>query len=308
MERLLRADGCLRRRIFLYQDNAQWKHENREEFRKVLAGSTGRLISDEFSITGLKVTREVWISAGNKEIAIRQKITNKNTKPIYLKSLIPVFCEESQELIIFNESNAENWDVLIQKRLKNGRPQTIRPSGSEKHEIDQFVLLHNRNKIDSPSLLIGYLSQLGHCARMWIQFKKNNDTVHLDRFIAECEFDSCLIPQGGERTSQWVFIKLGSDPNKLVADYADRVGVYHGVKKPPKDAPSVFCTWYFHGYYYNEQFFHQDLAALKENHLPFDVFLIDECWSLGKWGDFEAIESWPSGMKNAADRIKDSWL
>jgi hypothetical protein len=139
---------------------------------------------------------------------------------------------------------------------------------------------------------------------MWIQFDKRNDETQFDQFMTECEFDSCLIPQGGERTSQWVFIKLGTDPNKLIADYADRVGVYHGIKKPTKDAPSVFCTWYFHGYYYNEEYFHQDLAALKEDHLPFDVFLIDECWSLHKWGDFQAIESWPSGMKDAADRIR----
>jgi alpha-galactosidase len=286
------------------QENTQWKHEKREEFRKVLAGKVGRLISDEFSADGLMVNREVWISADKDEMAIRQKICNRSTEPIYLKALMPVYCEDNQGMIISNESNAENWDVLIQQRLKNGRPATSIPSESEKYEIDQFVLFNNRNELSSPVLLIGYLSQMEHCARMWMQFEKKNDAVNLDQFMTECEFDNCLIPQDGERTSQWVFIKLGNDPNKLIADYADRVGIYHGVKKPPKNAPSVFCTWYFHGYYYNETFFHQDLAALKEDHLPFDVFLIDECWSLHKWGDFQAIESWPSGMKDAADRIR----
>jgi hypothetical protein len=273
------------------QENTQWKHEKREESRKVLAGKVGALISDEFSTTGLTVNREVWISAGNDEMAIRQKICNRSTEPIYLKALIPLDCKDSHALIISNQSNP-------------GRPQTIRPSDSEKHEIDQFALFHNRNEKTSPVLLIGYLSQIDHCARMWMQFDKKSDAVNLSQFKTECEFDGCLVPTGGERTSQWVFIKLGTDPNKLIADYADRVGIYHGVKKPTNDAPSVFCTWYFHGYYYNEEYFHQDLAALKEDHLPFDIFLIDECWSLHKWGDFEAIESWPSGMKDAADRIR----
>lgn len=48
----------------------------------------------------------------------------------------------------------------------------------------------------------------------------------------------------------------------------------------------------------------QDLQALQENLMPFDVFLIDECWSLGQWGDFEAVDSWPAGMASAAQRIR----
>jgi|GEM_PF-779574 len=282
----------------------QWNHEKRVKVRNNLAGRPGSRISDTFFSENLYVIREVWISADNEAMAIRQKVGNRGLSSIFLKALIPLFCKGQQSLLIANEQNAHSWDVLIQQRLKNGRPQTIQPSGNNTYEIDQFALFRSRTLLNHPVLLIGYLSQTGHCARMWLQFDSTHNGTQLNQFATECEFDGVLVPSGGERTSQWVFIKLGRDPNELIADYADRVGVYHGVKVPPKDGPSVFCTWYFHGYHYNEAFFHQDLAALKAEHLPFDVFLIDECWSLGKWGDFEAIESWPSGMKDAADRIR----
>jgi hypothetical protein len=281
-----------------------WKFENRDENRKALAGRAGSLISDQFSADNLSIIREVWISAGCEAIAIRQKVWNRSAKPVYLKALVPLYCEGKQSLVISNEQNAKNWDVLIQQRLKNGRPQTILPSESTEFEIDHFVLFHKRNQTKTPVLLIGFLSQMGHCARMWLQFDNNNGTTHLKHFMTECEFDGVLVPPGGERTSQWVFINMGINPNKLVADFADRVGVYHGIKEPPKDAPSVFCTWYFHGADYSEEYFHADLAALKSDHLPFDVFLIDESWSVNRWGDFVPIESWSSGMEDAADRIR----
>ncbi len=284
-------------------DNNEWKHTNREEIPKVLAKTPGTLIRDVFETGSFSLTREVWISSAKDEISTRQRLTNISQKPVYLKSLLPVQLDGPGSLQFTGESDAGNWDVMIQERLKNGHPRVVQPSGNDKFEIDPFCLIHPVNGRRSTVLLIGYLSQTGHCARINLQFKKEQ-FVNLKELLAECEFDSCLIPPGGERTSQWVFIKAAADPNRLIAEYADKVGIYHGVKLPPRSAPSVFCSWYFHGPKYNEEYFNNDLNILQKEHMPFDVFLIDECWSLNRWGDFEAIETWPNGMKDAADRIR----
>jgi len=281
-----------------------WKHQSREEIPKILAKTPGTLIRDVFVTNKLSLTREYWVSLAKDEISTRQRLQNISQNPVYLKSLSPVQLTGTTGLQFSGDSDAGTWNVMIQERLKNGRPRVVRPVGNDKFEIDPFCLIHPENSRNNTVLLIGYLSQTGHCARIHLQFEKQ-ESVTLEELLTECEFDSCLLPPGGERTSQWVFFKLAAEPNQLVKEYANKVGLYHGVKKPPQNAPSVFCSWYFHGYYYNEEFFHHDLNALKKEHLPFDVFLIDECWSLGKWGDFEAIETWPGGMKDAADRIRE---
>jgi hypothetical protein len=281
-----------------------WQHVKRYQTKKVLAGNSGILITDLFRGNGMKLSREIWISTRKDIFAIRQKFLNESSNNVYLNALVPIYCKDSSRLLLVNDKHAKNWEVLVQHRLKNGRPKTVVPQGDEFYEVDQFALFHHSKIKEAPVLLAGFLSQTGHCARMILEFHKDNNQTYLKQFRTECEFDSCLVPPGGERTSQWFYLELGDYPNSLIAKYTDWVGNYHGIKNPPRNAPSVFCSWYFHGYYYNEMYFHNDLEALQKDHLPFDVFLIDECWSLNSWGDFQAIESWPSGMKDAAERIR----
>ena len=285
-------------------DTNQWEHKGRSENHKVLAGTAGIIITDYFSAKDIDIEREVWISGESDAFAVHQRVCNRGPDPIRLKSLIPLRCKTPQSIIISGDDDPENWDILIQQRHKNGSPRTIRPSGNAKFTADQFCLFHTNARQGAPVLLIGYLSQTGHLARMLLEFHDENGKTQLDHFTAECEFDHCLMPPGGERTSQWVFVRMGYNPNKLIADFADRVGKYHGVAEPDKSAPSVFCSWYFHSFHYSEEYLNEDLNALKEFRIPFDVLLIDECWSLNKWGDWLGLESWPSGMKAAADRIR----
>ena len=40
-------------------------------------------------------------------------------------------CESTTSLLLARDPDAANWEVLIQHRLKNGRPQTIYPQGEE---------------------------------------------------------------------------------------------------------------------------------------------------------------------------------
>ena len=85
------------------------------------------------------------------------------------------------------------------------------------------------------------------------------------------------------------------------------MGKYHNVQKPSENAPSVYCSWYWYGLNYTEEYFNRDLQALKKlrNRKPFDVFLIDESWALNQWGDYTPNNRFPGGMKSAADKIKE---
>lgn len=268
-----------------------WQHLKRRQDLFKLAGIKGTKHIDVFSSGGIILIREIWSSILNDAFALRQVLLNKTGHDIYLESLFPVALHGAESLRLDNNDDPSNWDILIQHRLKNERPQTLRPSGKASYEIDQFALFHNRVENKSPAMFIGFISQTDHCARMLLDFDGSSENTKVKSFLVESEFDSCLVPAGGTRSSQWVLMMSGDDPNHLISEYANMIGAHHGVPMPPKNAPSVFCSWYFHGYYYNEEYFHQDINALAKETFPFDVFLIDECWSLNQWGDFEAIES-----------------
>jgi hypothetical protein len=197
-----------------------WKHINRSTTLKTLAGVSGEVLIDIFQTENLQLTREVWYSFDKTEIAIRQKITNRSENPIYLEKLIPFVLSGPKGLVFNQDSRVEDWRVLIQKRLKNGKPASIKPENSDPVEIDPFCVFSATIE-NTPDLLIGYLSQKGHLAHLSLQFEDDNNGLKFSSLGAICQFDGCLIPAGGERTSQWVYISAGYKPNELISRVAD---------------------------------------------------------------------------------------
>jgi alpha-galactosidase len=282
----------------------EWKHTAREVNAKTLAGIKGEVVIDHFQTDGIQLLREFWYSFDQKEIAIRQKITNHGNRLINLECLIPLNLNGPKGLVFAENNRADTWRVLIQKRLKNGKPASIIPLDNHPIEIDPFCIF-NVNSENTADLLIGFLSQQGHLAHLELQFDGPEDDKKFSSLAAVCQFDGCLLPVGGERTSQWVYMSTGNNSNNLIACYTDRVGEFHGVKKPAGQAPSVFCTWYFHGRNYNEKFFMDDINSLREERIPFDVFLIDDCWANGNWGYWTPGDAFPGGMRFVTDQIKN---
>jgi len=283
--------------------SGNWSHISRKLTDKTLAGIRGKVIIDVFRNHDLQLTREFWYALDKTEVALRNKITNYGSDALYLESLEPLSLSGENGLAFKENNRADSWHVLIQKRLKNGKPFSLKPSDNNPVEIDPFCVF-TANRKDTPDLLIGFLSQKGHLAHLLLQFDQHDEKVSFSSLRSICQFDGCLIPPGGERTSQWITLYAGFDANELIAGYADRVGEYHGVKRPEQKPPSVFCTWYFHGRHYNEKLFMDDINSLRENRLPFDVFLIDDCWANGNWGYWTPGEAFPSGMKNVTQTIK----
>ena len=306
----------------------EWVHANRREEQLSLAKMSGRLIGDHFEAPGLEFVREVWRAADGATIAMRHRVTNCGAESIYLNALLPLRCDGPDSLLV-EGVGASDWEVLVQRRFKNDCPSAFRPGtldgdlemaqkpvgptgehiedhGDEISEVraDPFCMIRRRDG-SGAALQIGHLSQGGHLARLVMQFANDSaGGAELQHLTAECEFDGITLDPGEEQVSQWLMIAGGS-ANELIASFADRVGIHHGVGRPSGQPPSVWCSFYVYGEYFTEEYFEEDLADLAERRVPFDVFLIDGGWEKRR-GDWEPREDWwPSGLKVLAERIAD---
>lgn len=278
-----------------------WSHVERTERERMLGGRAGTLTTDRFRSEGLELSRDTWISRDGRQAGFRHTLLNRADRPIRLRALHPFDSQGPEGFSL--EREPKDWTVLVEERHKNGLPRAVSPVKEPSFEADPFFLL-DPGAGEKRGILIGHLSQMGHLAAVRAEFTEAADGTAFKRVFSDCQFDGIAVPPGGERSSQWLLLWMGDSPRALIDAYADAIGRFHGVRQPRQRPPSVFCTWYYHGFHYNEGNFREDLEALAKNRMPFDVFLIDECWSLNRWGDFEAIETWPSGMKAAADQIR----
>lgn len=303
-----------------------WQHAGREESSLELAGTGGTIVTDRFEASGYELRREVWQADDGSSAAVRQILVNRGHRSIRLQALFPLRCEGPESLLLAGRGAGE-WDVLVQKRFKNDGPTAFRPGvagadlemavkpvgptgeavpevgeGTTLVRADPFCMLRSRGDGAAPALLIGYLSQTGHLARILLRFADEEEgSVRLEHLIAECELDGVVIEPGEERASQWLLIAAG-ETNRLIAEFADRVGIYHGVAPAPSP-PTVWCSFSAYGESYNQELFDQDLADLAARRVPMDYFLIDGGWERAR-GDWEPNpERWPGSMKAAAARI-----
>lgn len=280
-------------------DTETWRLISETSVYKNLGGKGGQLKTVKYSISTGELDYQIWTSAGTDLVAFRQTFTNKTKKTVRLNNLYPLFIEGSEGLKF---GSVHDWRIFEQFRHKNDLPKTEIPAALKSISCDPFFIINNE-KMTGKNLFIGYQTFDLHLAQIDISFDKD---LCLENITAKCEFDGVEIPPDGTRTSQWVNIARGEDANLLIEDYTGRIRDYYNMEAPPANAPTVYCTWYYHADSYNEEIFKGDILQFKKEHLPFDVFLIDECWDVNDWGDFEANESFPDGMKWAAGEINSA--
>ncbi|MGE5420436.1 MAG: glycoside hydrolase family 36 protein, partial [Chloroflexota bacterium] len=261
-----------------------------------IGGVPGTLMTKSFSASTGQVDCQTWVSDNNNLIAFRQIYTNTTKKIIKLNNLYPLSVEGNS--VIFG--NSGEWRIFEQFRHKNDLPQTEIPKPGLSISCDPFFII-NSNKGEGKNLLIGFQTFSLHLADVQMSF--GND-ARLEKILANCEFEGVEVPPDASRTSQWVIISNGNNANTLIEDYTARIRAQYNMKMPASNAPAVYCTWYYHADNYNEEIFNGDITQFRKEHLPFDVFLIDECWDVNDWGDFESNKSFPLGMKRVADEIK----
>jgi hypothetical protein len=284
-----------------------WEHISRIVGYDELSGIPGSRTTDLFRNRDLEIERQVWISNDRRQVALRQKLINLGKEPFNLQSMVPLACNGGEAFALTGNPEAGNWTVNVQKRRKNEFPVSLKPDGNTSIIADPFLAIPVAADPEGPCLLIGYLDWTRHLAQLNMSFKEGKTGTVLNGLYANCEFNDVAVPPGGERTTQWIYISVGQDFVGTVNEYADRVAKYHHIQQPPGNAPSVYCSWYWYGSNYTEEYFLRDLQALKDlkNRKPFDVFLIDESWGVNHWGDYTSNERFPGGMKFVADRIKE---
>lgn len=273
-----------------------WKINNKTRVFKTLGGTGGNLQTISYLTNIGQVDYQIWISERNDLVAFRQVFTNTSAKPVVLENLYPLFIGGKE---LFRFGNIRDWRILEQFRNKNDLPGTEVPVAGKTITCDPFFIINDKNG-DGRNLFIGFQTFNFHLADISLSF--DND-LQLSNISANCDFGGVVIPASGSRSSQWVIIAMGSDPGTLINSYTERIRNYHNIQAPVNKAPSVYCTWYYHALNYNEEFFKKDIAHFIQDRVPFDVFLIDECWDVNRWGDFEPNKSFPGGMKQAADQI-----
>jgi hypothetical protein len=284
-----------------------WTHVSSSVIYNELAGIPGNRTSDIFNNKNIEVERQVWISTDKRVVALRQLLTNKGKNPFTLRSMTPLACKSNEAFMLKGNPAPENWIINIQKRHKNDFPESIRPESNTSILADPCFAIPLATDTDGQCLLIGYLDWTKHLAGFNLSFRDENGKTLVNGLYSICEFNDVEVPPDGTRTTQWIYITAGKNFNAALDEYAERVAKYHNVQKPPENAPSVYCSWYWYGLNYTEELFLRDLQALKKlrNRKPFDVFLIDESWELNLWGDFAPNDRFPGGMKSAADKIKE---
>jgi len=285
----------------------EWEHVNRTMVYDDLAGMPGQRTTDVFGNSDIVIERQGWISMDHKVIALRQKLCNVRKEPVNLQNISPLTCKGNETFQLPENPEAENWFINVQKRRKNEFPETVRPAGDMSVIADPFLAIPVGTDPTGACLLVGYLDWSKHLAHLDLSFKKERGKIIIEGLTANCEFDNVVVPPNGERTTQWIYITVGENFNGVVQEYADRVGKYHHIPEPPKNAPTLYCSWYWYGLNYTEEYFLRDIQALKELGIrkPFDVFLIDESWGLQLWGDYASNKQFPSGMKFVADKIRE---
>jgi hypothetical protein len=276
-----------------------WKVIHETSAFKRLGGVSGQLNTISYLANVGQVDCETWISERNDLIAFRQVFTNKSKKPVRLNALCPMFIDGKEN---FSFGTISEWRILEQFRQKNDLPKSEVPAAGKKINCDPFFIINNFRG-EGRNLFIGYQTFDLHLAEISISFDNN---LQLNNITSNCDFEGVDVPCDGRRTSQWIIIAQGSDANSVMSAYTERVRAYYDLKEPARNAPSVYCTWYYHADNYNEELLKADIDQFRKEHLPFDAFLIDECWDMNKWGDFEANSKFPNGMKWVADQISSA--
>jgi len=280
-------------------DPGNWDRISETSVSKSLGGKSGFLYTVTSHSNIGQIDCQTWVSEGNDLVAFRQVFTNKSKKSVKLNNLYPMFIDGKEQ---FSFGTISDWRILEQFRHKNDLPKSEVPVAGKTITCDPFFII-NDNKGTGKNLFIGYQTFSLHLAGISVSFDNN---LQLNSISSDCDFEGIELPVNGTRTSQWVIISLGPDASSLINDYTERVREFYNMEKPGNNAPSVYCTWYYHADNYNEEIFKGDIAQFKKEHLPFDVFLIDECWDMNDWGDFESNSSFPDGMKWAAGQINSA--
>jgi hypothetical protein len=253
------------------------------------------------------------ISENNREMRISVKIRNTGDHGIFIRSVSPVHVSRWQDFKI-GEGSWEKYQVFRSGRHKNDIPsvfclglkdRAFTDAASSAEETGRVVEKKAAEKIVSDSLTV---------------FRNGDQSVSFDYpDISRYFVNSEISFSGGKRISSTVetmvmlepgetlksdelHIRAGMNPMDLIDRFSEEK--MRGIKgRGHRPAPLVYCTWYYYGLKVTGQDVKNNLRQIKEKHIPYEVFQIDEGWEtvLGEW---KPNRKFPRSMKTVADKIR----
>ena len=227
-------------------------------------------------------------------------VENSDSCFIFRRELPAALCRGDVELFCIDpETFAKSGDpvkdlkVSIQKRQKGEVPGTeeITPDSDDILIADPAIVLSDGKNC----LLCGFLDQDIHLARLeWSRAGLR----------AVAEYHPAYQPRTETVFSQHIICLAGDDPARLLNRYAEAIARFYKlpeIRKFPRYA--VGANWHFYGPTMTEAQLDEELNAISRRRIPLDVYQLDDGWQKD-YGDWEANNKWPSGMKTAADKIK----
>lgn len=283
----------------------------------------------------VKLVRDLFLSRHGDIAAVRLTLENQSKAPIKLKNLTPLYIHRDESLVV-NDATYGKWAVMRMARHKMEVPGCFRPgvedidlkdaihrsavyvegvdvsakivnqvqNKSDPVLIDSGMLIKNRNDLSGSGLFIGILGQDKHLTQISLEGHVNS-MGRLGRFLVICEFDNIQVDSGEKIETHWVVFSEGKDENELMENHAESLAQYYECPAPAATAPAVWLSWYFYAHDFRQSDLEENLESLKQNPVPFDVFLIDDGW-MNDFGSWKANERFPDGMKKAADMIKQA--
>lgn len=217
----------------------------------------------------------------------------------FRKKLVPEVCRGEVELFFipaecFDAANLPlaAMDISIQKRQKGEVPGSEKlPDPATPLAADPcFLLNHGKN-----CLLCGFLETDIHLGR----FELSSSGI---RCIAE--YHPAYRPDTETVYSQSIICLSGDDPSALLKEYAELTARHYNVPASPRfPRYAVGANWHYYGPTMTEEQLDEELNIIRTRQIPLDVYQIDDGWQKD-YADWMPNNKWPSGMKQAADRIK----
>ncbi|MFW6007055.1 MAG: glycoside hydrolase family 36 protein [Halanaerobiales bacterium] len=283
----------------------QWIKRDKNILKMGSAGRGTQLV-DYYHYGNLKLKRFIWKRTGKNIIAVKWELQNTGKNMIKVDSFQPLRIKN-----IIPEIGEKQVRIFRQGRLKNDRPQVIKGTLSSltknneefKNIIsDPFLQITPGDKDIKSQLFMGFLTFKSCLKGCQIKWDKKNRKI-ANSFNTICELDGLELSPGKITESEWLWINWEHQlPERVLKEYTRTAAVVNDIN-PPDNPPSVYLSWYYLREKFTEKDLEENLQWLEDNPLPLDVIQIDSCWEQN-YGDWQANEEWPSGMKKAASAIK----
>ncbi len=268
---------------------------------------------------GIRVDKVIE-NSGNDYQEYHYELMNESAESIFIKRINLFSCDDLHSLGL----STGEYTVFRSGRHKNDMPGVFATGHVDERLYDVCSGMTESGDKDSSNDGLnnkGYTVKSDHITLIKdsygkvfaIEFLTGRDqlfetTMKLDKdariesIDSEVIFNTYLDPGKSVKT-ETIRTALIDNPSEEIESFAKRKAKLYGVRNSRR--PAVFCTWYFYELNVTYEDVKTNLEIMKDSHLPYDVFQVDEGWEV-TLGEYEPNEKFPVSMKALAEEIKEA--